>query len=294
MTAQTIQLSEIDASDRKRPIDPATVAAYAAIAEERLAEGLSPIIEAFTVRPVEGGYKLVTGGHRTAMLHEIGFETLNVGVEVNIKEMTEAEAIQSELFENLANAGLKQIDRALFLYEAWKIAKEKRGETRGRKSKVEKLQEDKKSPEFGLFSSPRWSDDVARRLDMSRAAVFEAVRIAQALIETDAVEEIRGTMLEDNQNELKQLVEIPAEKRREAAAAIKRGEAKTVRDARVAIQLDEKKTDDPQARFYASAIDMWGKLADIGRANFLDAIGVPKDVAKKVVGNKPTQKSEAA
>jgi len=285
MTAQTIAISDIDASDRKRPIDPDTVAAFAAIAEERMAEGLSPIIEAFTVRPVGDGYKLVTGGHRLAMLHEIGFEFLTVGVEVNIKDMSEAEANQSELFENLANVGLTQLDRALFLHEAWKIAKEKRGETRGRKSKVEKLQGNRKSAEFALFSSPRFSKEAAKRVGMSVRSVEEAVRIAKALIEADTVEEIRGTMLEDNQNELKQLVQIPAPLRRAAAAAIKRGDARSVRDARVAIRLEEKKTYDPQARFYANAMDAWGKLSEVNRHNFLDAIGVPMDVAKKVAGN---------
>lgn len=273
MTVETIAISDIDASDRKRPIDPDTVAAYATIAEERIAEGLSPIIEAFTVRPVEGGYKLITGGHRLAMLREIGFETLTVGVEVNIKAMSEAEALQSELFENLANAGLKQLDRALFLRESWKIAKAKRGETRGRKSKVEKLQEDEKSAEFALFSSPRWSSEAAERIGMSVRSVFEAVRIAEALIEADAVEEIRGTVIEDNQNELKQLVDLPAEKRREAAAAIKRGEAKTVREARVAIRLDKPKVDDPQARIYAGIIDFWGRASKATRIEVAKTIG---------------------
>lgn len=273
MTAETIAIADIDASERKRPIDPDTVAAYAAIAEERMAEGLSPIIEAFTVRPIEGGYKLVTGGHRLAMLNEIRFEMLTIGVEVNVKEMSEADALQTELLENLANAGLKRFDRAMFVREMWKVAKEKRGETRGRKSKVEQLQNDKKSPEFGLFSGPRWSDEVASRLDMSRAAVFEAVRIANAVIEVGAEDEIRGTILEDNQNELKQFVEVPVEKRRAVAAAIKRGEAKTVREARGAIGLGKRETDDPQARIYTGIIDFWGRASKATRIEVAKTLG---------------------
>lgn len=274
MTAPTIAISAIDASGRKRPVDPDTVAAYATIAEARVADGLSPIIEAFTVRPVDGGYRLVTGGHRLAMLLEIGFETLTVGVEVNVKEMGDDEALQTELFENLANAGLKQLDRALFLHESWRIAKEKRGETRGRKSKLERIQEDEKSAEFALFSGARWSEEAASRVGMSVRSVFDAVRIANALIESDAVADVRGTMLEDNQNELKQLVDIPADKRREAVAAIRSGAAKKVCEARAVIGLEKEKTNDPQVRALEQFVDSWRRGSRQTRIAMVQALGL--------------------
>ncbi len=281
MNPQKIAISAIDAAERKRPIDPVTVAAYATIAEERMAEGMSPIIEAFTVRPHEDipdAFRLVTGGHRLAMLKEIGFKTLTVGVEVNIKEMSEAEALQSELYENLANAGLKQLDRALFLQEAWLVDRAKKGETRGRKLKIERLQEDKKSPKVGLFSNPRWSNEVAERVGMSRASIFDAVHIANGLIEAGVVDAVRGTMIENNQNELKQLVAIPAALRNSAVAAIKSGEAKKVSEARVVIGLDKRCTNNPQAAILADVIDLWGKATQQTRVEIMSALGLRKEI----------------
>lgn len=293
MSPQTIAIAEIDASGRRRPVDPDTVAGYAAIAEERVSEGKTPLIQPIVIRHVDGGYKLTAGAHRLAALREIGRETIVVGEDAIIRDEDDDAALESELFENLADAGLTALDRSLFLYEAWKAFRAKRGETRGRKKKTEQLQNDGKEPEFGLFSSPRFTDAAAERVGMSKSAVKLAKQIAEALVEVDAVEEVRGTMLEDNLNELKQLIDLPPKHRRAAAAAIKRGEARRVAEARVAIGLEQPKNDDPQARFYTNAIDVWGKLDRLHRANFLDAIGVPKDVAKKIVGNEIRQGEDA-
>lgn len=292
MSPQTIAIADIDASERLRPLDPNTVAAYAAIAEQRIGEGKRPLIQPIIVRPEGEAYKLVAGGHRLACLDEVGVETLSVGVDVVIKAMGSEEAFEDEVFENLANAGLNALDRAIFLAEAKKVADAKRGEARGRKSKTAKLQEDRKVADSAIISSARFTKEAAARIGLSETQVKEAVRIANAL-DPQAVVEIRGTMIEDNIVELKQLVELAPDQQRKAAAAIKRGEAKRVAEARVAIGLEQPKHDDPQARFYTAAIDVWGKLDKLHRASFLDAIGVPKDVAKKTVGNEIRQ-DEAA
>ncbi|HEY8136220.1 MAG TPA: ParB N-terminal domain-containing protein [Methylocystis sp.] len=273
MTAETIAIAEIDASERLRPLDPDTVAAYAAIAEQRIGEGKSPLIQPIIVRPEGEAYKLVAGGHRLACLHEVGVETLSVGVDVVVKIMGTEEAFEDEVFENLANAGLNALDRAIFLAEAKKVADAKRGETRGRKPKIEKLQGDKKMAESAIISSARFTKAAAARIGLSETQVKEAVRIANAL-DQQAVAEIRGTMIEDNIVELKQLVELAPEQQRNAAAAIKRGEAKRVAEARVVIGVDKPKTDDPQARIYAQLIDLWGKASKRTRANFLKTHGL--------------------
>lgn len=273
MTAQTIAISDIDASARLRPLDPDTVAGYAGIAEQRVDEGKPPLIQPIIVRPVDHGYKLVAGGHRLAALVEIGRETLAVGVDVIVRAMDEQEAFEDEVFENVANAGLNALDRMIFLSEAKKVAVAKRGETRGRKSKVEKLQDDKKVAETAIISSERFTKAAAERIGLSERAVQEAVRIANAL-DAETIAEIRGTMIEDNQNELKQLVDIPAEKRREAAAAIKRGEAKTVREARVAIGLDKPKTDNTQVRCFEGVLDFWGRSSELTRIEIVKTLGL--------------------
>lgn len=276
MSAETIPISAIDATERLRPLDPDTVAAYAAIAEQRMDEGKRPLIQPIVVRPDGDFFRLVTGGHRLAALAEIGVATLTIGADVIVAEQDAQAAFEDEVFENLANAGLNALDRAIFLAEAKKVADAKRGETRGRKSKVERLQEDKKVAESAIISSARFTREAAARIGLAETQVKEAVRIARAL-DAETIAEIRGTMVEDNQNELKQLVEVPAEKRREAAAAIKRGEAKTVREARVAIQLDKKPVDDPQARILANLVDLWGKASSKTRKQFLHDAGIEGD-----------------
>jgi hypothetical protein len=273
MTAQTIPLAAVDASERLRPLDPNTVAAYAAIAEQRIAEGKSPLIQPIIVRPDGDFYKLVTGGHRFAACGEVGVAALTIGVDVVVKAQDAQAAFEDEVFENLANAGLNALDRAIFLYEAKKVADAKRGEARGRKSKTQKLQEDKIMADSAIISSERFTKAAAARIGLAETQIKDAVRIASAL-DPDTIAEIRGTMIEDNQNELKQIVEIPAEKRREAAAAIKRGEAKTVREARVVIQLDKKTIDDPQARILSQLVDLWGRASHKTRKQFLRDAGI--------------------
>jgi hypothetical protein len=184
MTAETIAIADIDASERLRPLDPDTVAGYAAIAEQRLSEGKSPLIQPMIVRPVSDGYKLVAGGHRLAALIEINRETLVVGVDVVVKPIDEQEAIEDEVFENLANAGLNALDRMIFLAEAKEIADAKRGETRGRKSKINKLQEDKNVPESGIISSPRFTKAAAMRMHIVITA-FEMFSIEAKALEDE-------------------------------------------------------------------------------------------------------------
>ena len=137
MSAQTIAISQIDASDRLRPVDPLTVDAYAAIAEQRINEGLSPLIQPIIVRPTGVGYKLISGAHRLEVLRAIGRKELIVGDDVVIRAESDDGARDSEIFENLADAGLTALDRAIFLSEAKQRADAKRRETRGRRRQID-------------------------------------------------------------------------------------------------------------------------------------------------------------
>ena len=93
-------------------------------------------------------------------------------------------------------------------------------------------------------------EPVAKRLDLSERAVQRAVRIAENL-DREAIKDIRGTMVERNQQELLALVELEQEQQRSAAKEIRDGRAKTVQQARVAIGLDKPVANDPQARLLA-------------------------------------------
>jgi ParB family chromosome partitioning protein len=276
MSAQTIAISQIDASDRLRPVDPLVVEAYAAIAEQRVNEGLSPLIQPIIVRPWPEGansYKLTAGAHRLAVLGAIGREELVVGDDVIVRAEGDDNARDSEIFENLADAGLTALDRAIFLNEAKQRFDAKRGETRGRKRKDVEFKEKEKMAESAIISSLRFTKDAARRIGLAEVVVKEAVRIAKAL-DPLVIPQLRGTMIEDNQNELKQLAELDGGSQRKAVAAIRGGEVKTVAQARVAIGVDKPKTDDLQARIYADLLDRWSKASNKTKRQFMADVGL--------------------
>lgn len=276
MSAQTIAISQIDASDRLRPVDPLVVEAYAAIAEQRVNEGLSPLIQPIIVRPWPEGansYKLTAGAHRLAVLGAIGREELVVGDDVIVRAEGDDNARDSEIFENLADAGLTALDRAIFLNEAKQRFDAKRGETRGRKRKDVEFKEKEIRAESAIISSQRFTKDAARRIGLAEVVVKEAVRIAKAL-DPLVIPQLRGTMIEDNQNELKQLAELDGGSQRKAVAAIRGGEVKTVAQARVAIGVDKPKTDDLQARIYADLLDRWSKASNKTKRQFMADVGL--------------------
>lgn len=276
MSAKTIAFSQIDASDRLRPVDPLTVDAYAAIAEQRINEGLSPLIQPIIVRPWPAGassYKLTAGAHRLAVLEAIGREELVVGDDVIVRAEGDDNARDSEIFENLADAGLTALDRAIFLAEAKRRYDAKRGEARGRKRKDQQIQFDKIMPETGIILSERFSKHAAERVGLSDSKIREAVHIAKAL-DPEVIPELRGTMIEDNQNELKQLAAVDHKIQRNVVAAIKGGEVKTVAQARVAIGVDKPKTDDQQARLYADLLDRWSKASNKTKRQFMADVGL--------------------
>jgi ParB family transcriptional regulator, chromosome partitioning protein len=272
MSPKTIDISAIDASDRQQPVDSMKAQAIAASIEE------TRLIQPIVARPRGDGYVLTAGGHRLAALILLGWTELTVGLHVIIKEeASEDDARRTEIYENIFRSPPIALSLAIQLCTAHEIHDARRGERRGRKSKIQKLQEDKKVFKNEIISSDRFTVEAAKSIGLPPVTISEYCRVGKAL-DAQTIEELRGSQIENNLNELKQLVEIPAEKRREAAAAIKRGEAKTVRDARVAIGLDKPRNDDPQARIRADVVALWGKASDLtkstrskGRSCLLDA-----------------------
>lgn len=101
--------------------------------------------------------------------------------------------------------------------------------------------------------------------------MLEADQLASALKTTpDVIADLRGTMQADNAQELKALADLDPDTRRRAVAAIRGGEAKTVRDARVAIGLDKKVEHDPQLSWLTTISDIWlNKLDRAHKKKFL-------------------------
>jgi hypothetical protein len=273
MTVRTVAISQIDTSGRLKPTDPLVVEAYAAIAEQRVNEGSSPLIQPIVVRPADDGFKLTAGANRLAALVAIGRMELVVGDDVVIRAEDEEAARDSEIFENLANAGLSPLDRAIFLNEAKQRFDARRGEARGRKRKDQQFKEDKIIADSAIISSQRFTKQAAERIGLAERQIFEAVRIAKAL-DPEIIPQLRGTMIEDNQSELKQLTELDSGNQRKAVAAIRSGEVRTIAQARVVIGLDKPKSDDPQKRIYADLLDRWSKASNKTKRQFMADAGL--------------------
>lgn len=102
-----LKISLIDDGARLRPVDPAAVNDLAvSIAEGGLAH---PI----TVRPRGDRFELVVGAHRLAAYRQLGQTT----IPAQIRALTDLEARQLEIDENLIRSGLTALDRMTFLAE---------------------------------------------------------------------------------------------------------------------------------------------------------------------------------
>lgn len=271
--AETIRIDAIDASGRLRPIDPAYVAFIASSIEER------GLLEPIVVRPAGGGYKLTAGGHRLAAAKELGWTELQLGSQIVIRDEDETEARLSEVDENLVRPDLSALDRAVFLAERRRLYEDKnRVRAHGGDRKSSKFKEEITSQSLRLGFSPRFSQDVADRVGLSERAVQLALKIASNL-DPEAAAALRGGRIERNQQELLALVELTAAQQRKAAAAIKGGEAKSVREARVAIGVDKEAANDPQGRCWAALLANWAKADARTRKAFLKEIGA--EIVKK-------------
>ncbi|MFT4098466.1 MAG: ParB/RepB/Spo0J family partition protein [Rhodoblastus sp.] len=271
---QTISYASIDASNRKRPIDPDHATWIAASIEEKgggvVGEGLEQPIK---VTPRDGGYRLVHGGHRHAGIGLLGWTDLVVGKHVVVEEMDDLAAELSEIDENLVRRELNALDRALFLAERRAIYEQiNNARGHGGNRKADKLEEASKSQSLRLGFSPRFTVDVADKVGLSERAVQLSLQIAEKL-EPTTIEALRGTKIERNQQALLALCDMPAEKQRKAAKLIGAGEAKTVAEARVAIGLDRPAVNDPQARLLATLLESWERADKTTRAGFLKEIG---------------------
>lgn len=271
---QTIAYASIDASNRKRPIDPDHATWIAASIEEKgggaVGEGLEQPIK---VTPRDGGYRLVHGGHRHAAMGLLGWSDLVIGKHVVVEEMGDLEAELAEIDENLVRRELNALDRALFLADRRRIY-EKLNEVdrKGGDRKADRLKAATNSQSLRIGFSPRFTVDVADKVGLSERAVQLSLRLAEKL-HPQAIAALRGTKVERNQQALLSLCDLTPENQIEAAGAIQRGEVKTVSEARIAIGVDKAPSTDPQPRILDTLLDAWTKASRTTKASFLAEIG---------------------
>jgi ParB family chromosome partitioning protein len=245
---ETIKISSIDDSDRLRPIDPDRVALLAqSIEQGRLEQPIS-------VRAAGDGYKLIVGGHRLAAVKNLGWEELTVGEHVIIREGDDDDALRAEVDENLVRHDLDALDRALFFAKRQELyLKMARTRGRGGDRKSQKHKDEIKAQTLGFDFDEGFSANASKRFGLSKSAVELAVGLAKKL-SPETIAAIRGTMVARNQQELLALGDIKGDQQVAAAKLIQSGQAKTVSQAKIALDPSLKTSVDLQGRLYAEIL----------------------------------------
>ena len=138
-----------------------------ALAGSIAAQGL---FHPITVRPIEGGYVLVSGLHRFRAVEQTGADT----IEARVSDLSDDEARLAEVMENLARGELIALDRCQHLYELKVVYEQMYPETRagvaGANAKHGSANE--------IFS---FAEHVAEQIGLSQRAIQIAVAIWKGL-----------------------------------------------------------------------------------------------------------------
>jgi ParB family chromosome partitioning protein len=247
-----IEISQIDVSNRLRPINPPHVEMLAQnIAETRLRTPIEVSVKGER-------YKLIAGGHRVA-----AFQLLKRSkITAEVFEATADQARLAEIDENLFRHELNPLDRAVFLSE--------------RKALYEKLNPaakqggDRRSKnQTAMIAVWSFSKDTADKLNLSERTIRMSVSIAQGL-SRETREAIAGTWLTYRQADLFALSKLtPAHQKRAVAGLLAEepkwasvGQAIQVINGRVAKKADG----------FARLMTAWSKATTAERKQFRDYI----------------------
>ena len=194
MQVQSIPIIKIDTTDRLRPVDEG----YARlIAEDIGTDGrLGQPVE---VRPYEGGWRLIDGGHRLRAAELLGW----IEIPAIVHEVGADEARLMEIDRNLIRAELNPLDRAAFLAEREAVYLRLHPETEhggDRKSKDFEKQRENQVANLAIC----FSQDVRERTGLSDRTVRRALRIATGL-SAEVRRRLAGTALARKQSELEKL-----------------------------------------------------------------------------------------
>ena len=268
---KTILIADIDATDRLRPIDIDQVELIAASIEQK------GLIQPIVVRPAfpmlaakSKSFVLIVGAHRLAAMKLLGWTELVVGETVIVRETDELSAKIDEIDENLARHELNALDRAIFIAKRKQFYNERNealGHGGNRKDK--KFKERLKSQSLQLDFPERFTANAAKKIGLSERTIQLACRIAEKL-DQEAIDAIRGTMVEDNQLELLALAALEPHQQRVATGFIKAGTARNVLQAKWAAGIEQQPKNDPQVRILDALMDQFGKASKGTRKKFMD------------------------
>lgn len=258
--------------DRLRPIDPARVANL------RVSMGENGFIGSITVRPLgeSGKFRLVVGAHRLTAWREQGQRI----IPSQIRVLTDDEALQIEIDENLVRDDCSALERAEMMqrrFEVWarrfpdRVVATETGAApkRGRPEKgVNMTQFLGGAPETMGFAA-----ETAAHVGLSKETVKRAWRIVHG-IPADLRRQLHGTPIARNDAILRQLAGVgDRTEQAQVAALLIEGKAKAVPEAmalatgRAPIVPEKGKTDR-----LADAQALWRRMTASERRGFLDFI----------------------
>lgn len=218
-------VAAIDATGRLRPVDEAHAQLIAASMNE------SSLIQPVVVRADASGngLKLVVGGHRLRGAEMLGWDEISA----ILIEVTDDEARQIEIDENLARKELTALERAEFLAERKRVYEALHPEAAHGKAKKPKTEKGKVA---NLATFARFSKDAANSTGLGERTIRRACELAGRL-DPAAVALIRGSAVADNQAQLLALAELAPEQQVKLAREIAEGRAKNLGAARVSAGL---------------------------------------------------------
>lgn len=266
---QAVAVGGIDAGDRLRPVDPAKVQLIADGIQTWRAMGNSGIPAPITLRPsVDGNWtkwKLVAGAHRLAAVKLLGDDV----VDAIIHDLNDHQARLVEIDENLCRNELNALDRAAFLAERDRIWREMYPDKAGRKGSNKARWHGASDPSE-KFS---FGSDAQEKTGLSQRSIQADVKLYRLLAETpEVIERVRGTWLEDNQQQLKALAKLTPEDRGQVLDRLFREEspAKNVGAAIVEVSGRREQTATPDEEAFAALVKVWTRAGAKVRGRFLD------------------------
>jgi len=266
-----IDINKIDTRNRLREFDPDVVEFMVPSIRDGGGKPRQPII----VRPFAADgfdYKLVIGGHRIECFRLLKIDQLEVGEHghVIIRNMSDDEAQLAEIDENLMRNELTQLDLATFVSTRQAVYDRIYPDKINGKSRNSKAVQNSQS--LRTFGE-RFSKNIARKLGVSERTIQYLVEISK--IDREAMHDLRGTPIEDNQRELLALAKRSVDEQRQIALAIRDGRAKAVAPALVAVGLSEPPpVEPPQKRIYAELVGAWERADKTTRDEFLAFAGL--------------------
>lgn len=275
-----LPISLIVIGKRLRTLNPAKVANL------RVSMRENKFFGSITVRSVPGEegatiFKLVAGRHRIAAWSAEG----NATIPATVRILTDDEALQIEIDENLLAPDLTPLERAEMLLERHAIWARRNpdriivqdGEVkpkRGRPGNVDKMSEFPETMGFAV--------DTAAELGITRRSVDRAWSTVKGL-PPELRAQLHGTPVAKNEGVLRQLAAIGDKAEQAAVAAVLiKGETKSVPDARAiaAGNAPSSKVQTPVDETLKAFRKLWGKASVSGREAILHELGGAKSLPK--------------